>query len=90
MEKYRNTPVSRPTLVYGKDVSDLSDGAIIAQIKACQEAQKALSELNVESVSIRIQQSQYDQAIDALVAEMDSRVPATEFAEVQEGRPVGE
>lgn len=76
MDKYRNTPVAKPTLVYGKDVSELTQGEIINQIKACQDAQQSLAALNVNSTAIRIQQSQYNQAIDALVAAMDSRVTA--------------
>lgn len=83
MSKYRNVPVARPTLIYGKDATEFTDGEIIAQIKACQDAQKALEELHVDSVNIRIQHSQYNQAIDALVAELDRRVP-TETTPVNE------
>lgn len=83
MSKYRNVPVARPTLIYGKDATEFTDGEIIAQIKACQDAQAALESLQIDSANLRIQHTQYDQAINALVAELDRRVP-TETTPVNE------
>lgn len=75
MPNYSNTPVVRPTLVYGEDVADMSESRCLQLIKQNQEAAKALESLGVASRTIDARIAEYTAVNAELVKRLDSFTP---------------
>lgn len=74
---YGNTPVARPTLVFGEDVATMSEARCLQLIKSNQDAAKALSDLGVESRTIETRIAEYAAVNTELVKRLDTFAPAT-------------
>ena len=79
--KYESEAVTNLTLVHGQDVSELKDREIISQIKAHKKIISDLSEAGLTGAYLVTKSKENEEAIKALQAELNSRVPATACAE---------
>lgn len=71
MSKYSSTPVATPTLVYGEDVSEMDDRAIIRTIQSLQAAKKKNDDVGVTSVFLQQENAKIDKALEVLVSALD-------------------
>jgi len=77
MANYQDQPVARPTLVFGRDVADLTESQCIDLLRNNRVAAQALNDLGVASTRIDQQIAGYAAANTALIARLDTfTVPA--------------
>jgi Ni,Fe-hydrogenase III large subunit len=69
---YSNTPVARPTLVYGEDVNGMTEARCIQIIKALNAEVKDLGETGVTSTTIEARIAERGAAINEVVKRLDS------------------
>lgn len=72
MEKYTNKQIATPTLIRGKDISEMTENEVFGEIEGMKNRIERNKKLGVESKRLAADNEKCEEAIKALVERLDS------------------
>lgn len=72
MKNYESQLIAKPTLLRGKDISDMTEAECVQQIKTLKAEIAALKELDVQSPTIDKRVAEREEAIQLVVAQLNT------------------